>query len=405
MNILFISEHYKHNIQGGGEINLFMLCEALAKKHTVHVLTSERDGLVKSVENHVTVHYRLKTGDVHSVLGNLTRQFIFPRQIVRETRRLLRSQRFDDIHLIGSSLAAAPALRKITRIPLFATIESFISLCPKGDFICGNRVALKPWSFFQFVRCLIVSDEIGKLCNVWYLRYNPLAWAMIYARFYSMKRGLRVVHPIAVSTFIQRLLLSFYGLNSVVVPNFVALCNTKRMTPKKPVVLYLGSLTKYKGVHVLLEAACGLDCTLRIYGEGSLRDALVRKISDYNLDAHIHAPVAYGKVPALYASADIVVFPSLWPEPFGRIPIEAMAARKPVVASAIGGIKETVVQGTGILFTPGNVGELREALRLLIEHPSLRKKYGAAGFMHVMKHYAEASVVDMLIEAYEAGHG
>ena len=404
MNILFISEHYKHNVQGGGEINLFMLCEALVRRgHDVHVLTSERHGSTATKENGVVVHYYLKTGRVNSFVGNVVRSLFFSRSVAKETKRIINNHHFDAIHFIGSSLAAAQQLKKITSVPLFATVESYIALCPKGDFVCGHTVLLKPWSFITFVRCILKSKELGKMRNKWYIRFNPAAWFFIYRRYHSLQNGLKHVRLFAVSNAVAELLTSFFGLSSVVIPNFVDVTSfefTKKKN-EKPVILYLGSLTAYKGVFVLLDAVKGLDCQLKLVGEGNARDALLDNIKRNHIDARILSPVPYDDVPKLYASADIVVFPSLWPEPFGRIPLEAMAAGLPVVASLTGGIPETVIhEQTGLLVPPGDAAALRNALRTLLADEELRKTYGAAGRTFVKECYSEKVVVERLLKEY-----
>jgi len=404
MNILFVSEHYKHNVQGGGEINLFMLCEALVRRgHDVHVLTSERHGSTATKENGVVVHYYLKTGRVNSFVGNVVRSLFFSRSVAKETKRIINNHHFDVIHLIGSSLAAALQLKKISSVPLFATVESYIALCPKGDFVCGRTVLLKRWSFITFVRCILRSKELGKMRNRWFMRFNPIAWFFIYRRYHSLQQGLKHVRLFAVSHAVAELLQSFFGLSSVVIPNFVdaASFERKRIRNPKPVILYLGSLNSYKGVFALLDAVKGLDCKLKLVGEGNARDALAKNIKHYQIDARIFSPVPYADVPKLYASADIVVFPSLWPEPFGRIPLEAMAAGLPVVASSTGGIPETVVhEKTGLLVPPGDAAALRYALRTLLADEQLRKQYGAAGRMFVKERYSEKVVVERLLKEY-----
>ena len=404
MNILFILEHHKHNVQGGGEINLFMLCEALARRgHTVHVLSSKRTGFTLAAENNVTVHYRLKTGDVHSVRGNIIRTLLFHRSVLKEVKSIIQKHPFDVIHLIGSSLAAAPALKKITDVPLFATVESYISLCPKGDFICGNTILLKPWSFLIFVRCALRSKEIGKMRNRWFIRFNPVAWFCMYQRYLVLRRAMNSVRLFAVSTTVSQLLESFFGLHSVVLPNFVDVSafGEKKAINQKPIVLYLGSLTSYKGVFVLLDAVKGLHCRLLFVGEGNAHAALFNNIRFTHTDAQILSPVPYDAVPRLYARADIVVFPSLWPEPFGRIPLEAMAAGLPVIASNVGAIPENVVhEKTGILVPPGDSEALRDSIKKLLCDEHLRKKYGAAGRTMVEERYSERVIVERLLKGY-----
>jgi glycosyltransferase involved in cell wall biosynthesis len=90
--------------------------------------------------------------------------------------------------------------------------------------------------------------------------------------------------------------------------------------------------------------------------------------------------VSYEKMPSLYEKADICVFPSVWPEPFGRVAVEAMTAGKPVIASRIGGLKDIVVDGkTGFLVKPGDADELAKKIDILLDNPKLRDSMGKNG--------------------------
>ncbi|WP_420128901.1 glycosyltransferase family 4 protein [Longimicrobium sp.] len=87
-------------------------------------------------------------------------------------------------------------------------------------------------------------------------------------------------------------------------------------------------------------------------------------------------------VPALMAAADVLCQPNLGPEPFGIAFVEAMHARLPVVATAIGGAKEIVDAACGILVPPRDPAALADALRRLIADAALRGQLGAAGPAH-----------------------
>ena len=94
---------------------------------------------------------------------------------------------------------------------------------------------------------------------------------------------------------------------------------------------------------------------------------------------HLAGQVARAKMPALLRSADVVACVP-WYEPFGIVPLEAMACGVPVVASAVGGLTDTVVDGvTGRLTPPRDPRALGRVLRKLITDPSRCMAYGIAG--------------------------
>jgi glycosyltransferase involved in cell wall biosynthesis len=103
---------------------------------------------------------------------------------------------------------------------------------------------------------------------------------------------------------------------------------------------------------------------------------------------------------ARYAAADAVVFPSTWDEPFGLVPVEAMACATPVVASGTGGSAEFLVDRVNcLLFRAGDETALAEALGLLAGDARLRASLIAGGLAT-----ADDLTVDRLADTLETWH-
>ncbi|MCT7357356.1 glycosyltransferase, partial [Streptomyces sp. 15-116A] len=99
-------------------------------------------------------------------------------------------------------------------------------------------------------------------------------------------------------------------------------------------------------------------------------------------------------MPALIGSADLVLCTPVY-EPFGIVPLEAMACGVPVVASDVGGHRDSVADGvTGRLVTPEDPEAVAAAVRELLDRPELRARYGAAGRDRVLAHYTWRRVAD-----------
>ena len=194
-----------------------------------------------------------------------------------------------------------------------------------------------------------------------------------------------------------------------VVPNPVELEKFLKLESEghKPVkILYLGSYEKFKGPQILLQALSKikLDYKANFYGSGSLEKWMKNFVKENDLSGKIkiNRKVSYDEIPRLYQEHDILVFPSLIGEAFGRIVIEAMAAGNPVIASRIGGVVDIVGdRKTGFLVEAGNVDELRNAIIKLIDKPELREKMGAEGRIVAKERYVGKRIAGKVIKVYE----
>jgi glycosyltransferase involved in cell wall biosynthesis len=110
--------------------------------------------------------------------------------------------------------------------------------------------------------------------------------------------------------------------------------------------------------------------------------------------------VTHDELPAHLRAADLVVCLP-WYEPFGIVPLEAMACRTPVVGSAVGGLLDTVIDGvTGVLLPPRAPQTAAGAIRDLLADPDLLRRYGTAGAERVDAHYDWARVARATERSY-----
>ena len=101
------------------------------------------------------------------------------------------------------------------------------------------------------------------------------------------------------------------------------------------------------------------------------------------------------KLANLYARADICVAPSLWAEPFGMVAVEGMACGRPVVASKVGGLADSVVDGqTGFLVPPGDAVALADKLRVLLDDYELRVEMGRRGRARAEREFCWPRIVE-----------
>lgn len=156
------------------------------------------------------------------------------------------------------------------------------------------------------------------------------------------------------------------------------------------VLLYAGAIIPEKGVVYLMNALREMTdrfpgISLIVAGGASMwsrPSAYEVSIREQARDLPVHflGVVEHKDMPEVYHAADIVVVPSVFEEPFGIVQAEAMAAGKPVVSSAVGGIPEVIAHGeTGFLTPPADVDGLAKAISLLASDEALRRKFGEAG--------------------------
>jgi glycosyltransferase involved in cell wall biosynthesis len=160
-----------------------------------------------------------------------------------------------------------------------------------------------------------------------------------------------------------------------------------------PEVLYAGRLSAEKGVLELVEAARGLN--LVVAGDGPLRDRV----------PGVRGMLPHDELERLYARAAVVACPSRR-EGFGVACAEAMAHGRPVVASAVGGLLDLVVDGeTGLLVPPRDPAALRAALERLLGDRELRRRLGAAGRDRIRGRFSWEAATDATLAAYDDALG
>ena len=158
------------------------------------------------------------------------------------------------------------------------------------------------------------------------------------------------------------------------------------------IILYAGRLSHEKGLKYLLDAVKNIkkefkDLQLYIVGEDPEEENLkeyARKLKIDNV-VKFRGWISKRELVYFYSAADVVVVPSL-SEPFGRVPIEAMACGKPVVGSNVGGIPDYLNDGvTGFLTEPKNIDALSEKIKMILEDKELAERLAENAYNYVLE--------------------
>lgn len=181
----------------------------------------------------------------------------------------------------------------------------------------------------------------------------------------------------------------------------------------RPRIVVVSRLVPRKGVDDVIRALTALPGAELVVAGGPRDDLLVADPEVRRLGAvaracgvadrvRLQGALPRGEVAALLRSADVVAC-TPWYEPFGIVPLEAMACGVPVVASAVGGMLDSVVDGvTGLHVPPRDPRALAAALRRLLDDADARARLGAAGRRHAVDHYAWSTVAGGTLASYDA---
>jgi len=251
-----------------------------------------------------------------------------------------------------------------------------------------------------------------------------VATAQLYIDFYQVPTGQRdqrllmsaMRRVIAVSDEVReryRLTLNVPAEKLVVVRNGIPIPPVRPRDPAlraellrgRPdfVVLTPARFHEQKGHAYLLEAAALVpDATFVLAGEGELRPAMEQRARDLGVMDRCVFLGQRPDVPELLAAADLFVLPSLF-EGLPLSVLEAMAAERPVVATAIGGTDEAVVDGvTGVLVPPRDPAALAAAIHRLRSDPALSSRLARAARARVEAEFSAEAMARGIMQVYDA---
>jgi glycosyltransferase involved in cell wall biosynthesis len=365
MRILFISEYFPPKGKGGGEISCFLLAKYLVKQGVeIHVLTSKFKGTKKEeLREGIYIHRLATTGkNPSSIFSNIKRSISFAKSVKITTKQLIKKYNFDVIHYFNINSINGTIK---TKIPKIIHINSPVLFCPKGDLLYnGKTECTKYCNYTTFGNCFKNSKNIGKLKNIPILKYNPIFKKYLY-NSYKKRMGLlkQFNYFTPISSYLAKRLQIQNIKNISIIPNIVETDKfTKNNSRKDKLrIVYLGGYTEFKGILILINALKELkkDYICDIYGTGELKG----KIKTNNPNIKFYREIDHKKIPELLSNYNVLIFPSIIPEAFGRVAIEAMAAGCLPIASKIGGITDIITnKKNGYLFSPGNSQELTEIL-------------------------------------------
>lgn len=381
MRILEATDCYPPPLIGGRDLMVQMLSHELVRRgHDVEVVSlagprgprTEFDGAVRV---HRVAGWSRVLGPLYADPEKPFHPTLADPGLVRVLGKLLRDFRPHVVHahswLLYSLLPMLPS--KETKLVVWVHDYGFI--CPKNTLVYRGGVCTGP----NFAKCVGCARE----------QYGALRSLALTSGMTIMKpwRG-RVDRYVAVSQFTARASARLAGPGKgaiEVITPFVSDDAFQADKGRRPAfvpsegdyLMFAGALGPHKGLDVLLEAWAGLEPKIPLVLAGIRRPDTPRSFPDGVIVAE---KVPHEDVLRAWGHCLAAVVPSRWPDPHPMVAIEAMAAGRPVVASAVGGLTGIVADGeTGILVPPGDAAALRSAIQQLLADPVLRARMGGEG--------------------------
>jgi glycosyltransferase involved in cell wall biosynthesis len=365
MKVLHLSEYYA--VVGGLEQYLLALCEVCeAAGHGTAVVFGTLTGQEPRKHDRAAYH-----------IPGIADPAPSSSEALEQFATILHNEK-PDVVVVHQILDPQVVQVAVTHAPTIRFAHGFKMICPGGR---------RMWNRSQQT-CM---RPVGLACQAWaYLERcmprDPRQGLPLIAR----TRRLAAIHReqsevMVASHFMQEMVVlnGFSREHVHVVPYFTIFPDRKNLTgePTSGRLFCAARLTPEKGVDHLLRALAQLPSwvTLTVAGEGASRPELEHLSATLGLRDRVTFAGWLSRDAIAFAlgEAEVVVVPSLWPEPFGIVGIEAMAFARPVVAYDVGGVREWLIPGqTGCVVERGDIVGLARTVRSLVDDPQRSRALG-----------------------------
>lgn len=368
---------------GGVERGTIDIAKALKKEGFEPIVVSKGGILV----------YQLKEAKINHIQLNVsTKNPIKIYQNIAKISQLIRENSVDIVHVRSRApMWSAYFACKKTNTKLVATVHGTYSLkylfwknfAPKRFY---NSIMLKADRIIvvsQFIKDYLLENYQSKIQNF------PLEKISI------IQRGVD---------------LEYFNLAKVSKNRIIDLSRKWNLPDDKKIILMPARFTEWKGHEFLIDSLARVKhnflCLMvgSDHGHKAFRKKIENKIIELDLQGRVKIAGVSKDMPVLYAISHLAVCPSLRPEAFGRIAIEAQAMQRPIISTKIGGSLETVVEGkTGFLVEVGDVSKMAELIDHVLDFSDEKSaEIGAAGYENVKTKFSNEKMCSSTLEIYRS---
>lgn len=395
MKVLIMNTWYYPNMMGGAEYSVKILAETLANvgQNVSVFCVDSKNGFRKEIINGVKI-YRSDGGKY-----NLYRAYFQKRSRIQkiydkyheiwndslesDVNVVLDEFKPDIVHcncISGISLSVFNILKN-KNIPVVLTLRNYFFIWP-----FEKKIKYKPLAkIFEKIYCLVCKSCTG--------RVSAVTAPSDYTLNFYLKEG-----------FFENIRIKQCIPNCILYEKNILDRNIKIKTNRTDTFihfLYAGWITEPKGIKILLEAFSEIQdeyIDLTLCGDGNMVD-FVKNVARKDSRIHYKGKLSQEELRYEYELADVLIVPSVWDEPFGRVVIEGNLYALPVIAGNRGGIPEIINHTCGgILYESDNVDELVRAIVFMSNRDNI-KAY-IRSLSKGLDYYSEESQANLFCELY-----
>ena len=398
MKILLVNKF--HYLKGGSEKYYFELGDLLKKHgHQIAFFSMKSDKNLKTKEKEYFVdEIDLNTGSKLKALD-----VIYSKENKIKMLQAIDEFNPDIIHLNNFQRQLSESIIEAANeknIPIVFTAHDVQAVCPAITMLDNNKQICELCKNGKYLNCIkkrcvknsmlksILAAVEGKFYRAKKVYNKKIDWIVTPSELYKKKMiedGIEEKHITAIHNFIE---LDKYDLE----------------TQDDGYGLYIGRLSKEKGILNLIEAFSNMkDRRLYIAGDGPEREKLESIIEERNLKDKITllGYINQEEVKEYLRKARFVVVPSIWYENCPYSVMEALAIGKPVIGADIAGIPELINDKVnGLLYKYDSISDLKSKMEILYDNPKLAKQYGENAKKIAIDNYGKEKYYYQIIDIY-----
>ncbi|NIO20362.1 MAG: glycosyltransferase [Candidatus Aenigmarchaeota archaeon] len=379
MKICIAHEYFYPEIVGGIEQSIKMMIDWLIENKTKIEFIVVTSGKRRSIDYYKGIKiYRYRRFD--KKLPYLLRYKINVKRFEKLLLDVCKKENVDIVHshfLISTESSIAIKNKIGTRV--ITTVRDHGFYCKEGCPLIGKEIC-NVCSYMGLLKCTLRKKE--NIVRIFSNFMSTLIFVNNRERWLNLLENSDLIT--STSQFLKNCLIK-NGISKdiYVIPNFIDIEEKANFNNKVNTILFVGRLIPEKGINDLLKIVKQIKNKFKqkgwkiiICGDGYLKRKVKSTIKKHSLEGVIEfkGSIEYEKLKNLYKNSKILIFPSKWAEPFGRVIIEAMNYGCMIIGYDSGATSE-ILGDAGVLVNNGNIDELSSTISHFLDNPKKIEKF------------------------------